>query len=63
MTEYHRDPETGKPVEEFDDDVDAGGYLTKELVEPKLDYDGNKARENTGRRAPLPQRTPSPMGI
>lgn len=34
LCEYHRDPNTNKPVEERDDDVDAGGYLLKELVEP-----------------------------
>lgn len=33
---YHRDPDTGKPVEEQDDDVDAGGYMVKELTEPKV---------------------------
>jgi hypothetical protein len=35
LCEYHRDPETNKPVEERDDDVDAGGYLLKELTDPK----------------------------
>jgi hypothetical protein len=35
LCEYHRDPETTKPVEERDDDVDAGGYLLKELTDPK----------------------------
>lgn len=35
LVEYHRDPQTGKPVEERDDDVDAGGYLVKELTEPR----------------------------
>ena len=35
LCEYHRDPETNKPVEERDDDVDAGGYLLKELTDPQ----------------------------
>jgi len=35
MCEYHRDPETGKPVEEKDDDVDALHYLVAELVQPR----------------------------
>lgn len=35
LCEYHRDPQTNKPVEEQDDDVDAGGYLVKELTEPR----------------------------
>jgi hypothetical protein len=34
LCEYHRHPDTNKPVEEHDDDVDAGGYLLKELTEP-----------------------------
>lgn len=34
LCEYHRDPDTNNPVEERDDDVDAGGYLLKELTEP-----------------------------
>jgi hypothetical protein len=34
LCEYHRDPETGKPVEERDDDVDACLYLVNDLVTP-----------------------------
>ncbi len=34
LCEYHRDPDTGKPVEVKDDDVDAGGYCLKELATP-----------------------------
>lgn len=40
LCEYHRTPEgqpnAGKPVEEHDDDVDAGGYLVHELVQPSV---------------------------
>jgi hypothetical protein len=36
LCEYHRDPETGKAVEERDDDVDACCYLTIELVTPRF---------------------------
>ena len=62
MTEYHRDPLTGKPVEEQDDSVDAGGYLVKELVEPKLQYD-MQTGSGPWSRSPLPKVSPSPMGV
>lgn len=60
LCEYHRDPATGKPVEERDDDVDAGGYLLKELTEPsvtdlpdpsKRGFESERRREPVGRVA------------
>lgn len=51
MSDYHRDPETGKPVEERDDDVDAGGYLVTELVQPRQSLPAT-ARLDFGTRLP-----------
>lgn len=61
LCEYHRipdgEPKAGQPEEVNDDDVDAGGYLLKELTDPRPQYGlqaGGTGRLLSSRSAPPP---------